>query len=94
MGERETGSTRETAGGGETGRYFAIKDIPSVSPAEEGGEESRRVEPRGEDVVRKTIHLDDGRRDSPSPAVSRENRAGIPKYLMTLVSEEGCRRSK
>jgi hypothetical protein len=45
-------------------------------------------------VVRKTIHIDDGRRDSPSPAVSREVWAGISKYFMALMSEEGCSRSK
>jgi hypothetical protein len=58
------------------------------------GQGVQEFKPRGEDVVRKTIHIDNGRRDSPSPAVSREVWAGIPKYFMALVSEEGCRRSK
>jgi len=44
-GERGTGSTRETVGGGGTGRYSAMKDMPSVSPAEEGGKEARRSSP-------------------------------------------------
>jgi len=45
-GERGTGSTRETVGGGGTERYSAIKDMPSESPSEEGGkEEARRSSP-------------------------------------------------
>jgi hypothetical protein len=93
-GERGTGSFWETAGGGRRGRYSAIKDMPSVSPCGRRGEGGQEVEPRGENVVRKTIHVDDGRRDSPSPAVSREVWAGIPKYFMALMGEEGCSRSK
>jgi hypothetical protein len=45
-------------------------------------------------VVRKTIYIDDGQRDPPSPAVSLEVWAGIPEYFMALMSEEGCGRSK
>jgi len=44
-GVRRTGSTRETVGGGGTGRYSTIKDMPSVSPSEEGGKEARRLSP-------------------------------------------------
>jgi len=53
------------------------------------GGEIQEVEPRGEDVVWKRIHIDDGRRDSPSHGV-REVGAGIPKDFVALVSEEGC----
>ena len=41
-GEKGTGSMRETAGGGGTGRYSAMNDMPSVSP---GTEEARRSSP-------------------------------------------------
>ena len=41
-GEKGTGSMRKTAGGGETGRYSTMNDMPSVSPAEE---EARRLSP-------------------------------------------------
>ena len=33
------------------------------------GEGGQEVEPRGEDVVWKRIHIDEGRRDPPSPVV-------------------------
>jgi hypothetical protein len=76
------------------GEVFRHKRHAECVPHGRRGEGVQKVEPRGEDVVRKTIHIDDGRRDSPSPAVSREVWAGISKYFMALMSEEGCSRSK
>ena len=76
------------------GKVLRHKRHAKCVPRGRRGEGGQEVELRGEDVVRKTIHIDDGQRDSPSPAVSREVWAGIPKYFMALVSEEGCRRSK
>ena len=58
------------------------------------GEGGQEVEPRGKDVVRKTIHIDDGRRDPPSPAVSREVGAGVPNDVMALMGEESSGRSQ
>ena len=58
------------------------------------GREARglqKIETRGEDVVRKAVHVNDGGRDPPSPAVRREVWAKIPENLMALVDEEGCR---
>jgi hypothetical protein len=39
-------------------------------------------------VVGKPIHVDDGRHDPPILAISREVRAWVMKYLMSLVGEE------
>ena len=39
-------------------------------------------------MVRKPVHVDDGLRDPPSPAIGREVRAWVKEDLMPLMGEE------
>ena len=46
------------------------------------------VETSGQNVVGKPVHVDDGRRNPPSPAIGREVRAWVKEDLMPLMGKE------
>jgi hypothetical protein len=52
------------------------------------GRRLKKVKTLGQNVVGKPIHIDDCRRDPPSPAIRDEVQAWIKEDLMAVVSEE------
>jgi hypothetical protein len=66
------------------------KDVP-LGEREQG---IQKVQTRGEDVVRKMVHINNGQHDPPGLAVLRKVQAGVMENFVPLVGKEGCDRSK